>query len=169
MTKLLKYPLEELRNYVVTFFTRFDVPQVDAEIAADVLLAADLRGVDSHGIIRLHTYYGDRLRKGQINPQSPVSVIHETPTSVLLDGGNGLGQVVGHSAMKCCIAKARESGMAMVTVRTSNHYGIAGYFAMMALEENMIGVRLTTPRRPNLWADCHTWDQPDRGGCAFWK
>ena len=143
MTKLLKYSLEDLRKYVVTFFTRFNVPESDSAIAADVLLAADLRGVDSHGIIRLHTYYGDRLRKRQIDPSSPVSIVHETPTSLLLDGGNGLGQVIGHGAMKRCIEKARTSGMAMVTVRNSNHYGIAGYFAMMALAEDMIGISFT--------------------------
>lgn len=135
--------MEDLRNYAINFFTRLNVPHADAEIAADILLEADLRGVDSHGIIRLHTYYGDRLRRGAINPLSPVSVVKETPTTLLLDGGNGLGMVVGKQAMNRCIEKAREIGVSMVTVKNSNHYGIAGYYSMMALPHDMIGVSFT--------------------------
>ena len=143
MTKKLLYRMEDLRNYAINFFTRLNVPHADAEIAADILLEADLRGVDSHGIIRLHTYYGDRLRRGAINPLSPVSVVKETPTTLLLDGGNGLGMVVGKQAMNRCIEKAREIGVSMVTVKNSNHYGIAGYYSMMALPHDMIGVSFT--------------------------
>jgi LDH2 family malate/lactate/ureidoglycolate dehydrogenase len=128
---------------MVRFFVKLNVPQADAETAADILLCADLRGVDSHGIIRLNTYYGSRLRKGLIDPHSPVTVLNETPTTLALDAGNGLGQVVSKAAMSRCIEKARQSGMAIVTVRNSNHYGIAGYYAMMALQEDMIGISFT--------------------------
>jgi L-2-hydroxycarboxylate dehydrogenase (NAD+) len=128
---------------MVRFFTRLNVPQADAETAAEVLISADLRGVDSHGIIRLNTYYGDRLRKGLIDPLSPVTVLAETPVTLALSGGNGLGQVVGKYAMNRAIAKAKDSGVAMVTVRDSNHYGIAGYYAMMALEHDLIGISFT--------------------------
>jgi len=143
MAKFLLFRPEDLKDYMVRFFVKLNVPQTDAETAAEVLLTADLRGVDSHGIIRLNTYYGDRLRKGLIDPLSPVTVLNETPVSLALSGGNGLGQVVGKQAMIRCIEKAQQIGMAMVTVRNSNHYGIAGYYAMMALEKDMIGISFT--------------------------
>lgn len=142
MTKIL-YRVEHLQDYVVRFFTKFNVPEEDAKIAADVLTSADLRGVDSHGVIRLDTYYGTRLRKGLIDPKSPITVLNETAATLALDGGAGLGQVVGYRAMSRCIEKARESGACMVTVRNSNHYGIAGYYAMMALPHDMIGISFT--------------------------
>jgi L-2-hydroxycarboxylate dehydrogenase (NAD+) len=116
---------------------------MDALIAADVLVSADLRGINSHGVIRLHSYYGDRLLKGKIDPTSPIKVIKESAATLALDGGNGLGQVVGYRAMSRCIELAEKAGLAITTVRNSNHYGIAGYYAMMALPEDMIGISLT--------------------------
>src|SRR5512144_2108906 len=126
MAKFLLFKAQDLRDYMVRFFTKLNVPQKDAETAAEVLITADLRGVDSHGIIRLNTYYGDRLRKGLIDPLSPVTVLKETAVTLALSGGNGLGQVVGKHAMNSAIQKAKESGVGIVTVRNSNHYGIAG-------------------------------------------
>lgn len=143
MPKYMLFQARDLKDYVVRFFTRLNVPPEDAKIAADVLISADLRGVDSHGIIRLNSYYGDRLRVGWIDANSPLTTVHETPTTLALDGGNGLGQVVSYHAMTRCIQKAQESGLAMVTMRNSNHYGIAGYYAMMALPHNMIGISFT--------------------------
>jgi LDH2 family malate/lactate/ureidoglycolate dehydrogenase len=143
MTKKLLYRAEDLHQYMVQFFTKLNVPEKDARIVADILLSADLRGVDSHGIIRLHTYYGNRLRNGLIDPLTPVSTIRETPTTLALDAGNGMGQVASYHAMLRCIEKANEMGIAMVTVRNSNHYGIAGYYAMMALKRDMIGISFT--------------------------
>jgi L-2-hydroxycarboxylate dehydrogenase (NAD+) len=143
MTKAFLFRFADLKDYMIRFFTKLDVPAADAEIAAEVLLAADLRGVDSHGMIRLNSYYGDRIRKGLVDPKSPSKVISETATTALIDGGNGLGQVVSHRAMEMCIQKAHQSGVSMVTVRNSNHFGIAGYYAMMALEHNMIGICFT--------------------------
>ena len=137
------YRVDELREYVVRFFVKYAVPEADARIAANILVSADLRGVDSHGVIRLDTYYGSRLRKGLISPNPTVTVLNETATTLALDAGSGLGQVVGYRAMQSCIAKAREVGVGMVTVRNSNHYGIAGYYAMMALEHDMIGISYT--------------------------
>lgn len=139
----LVYRVEDLRDYVIRFFLKHNVPLEDAQIVADVLLAADLRGVDSHGVIRLDTYYGSRLRKGLIDPHPQLKVLTETPSTLALDGGTGLGHVVGYKAMQMCIEKARQVGVGMVTVRNSNHYGIAGYYAMMALEHNMIGISFT--------------------------
>jgi len=143
MPRAFLFPAQALKDYMVRFFTHMGVSEEDATIAADVLLAADLRGVSSHGIIRLHTYYGNRIRKGLIDVRSPIQVVQETATTLLLDGKQGLGQVVAYRAMQRCIEKARESGVAVVSVRNSNHYGIAGYYAMMALPHDMIGISLT--------------------------
>jgi LDH2 family malate/lactate/ureidoglycolate dehydrogenase len=143
MFKTLSFNVEALKDYVVRFFKAMDVPEIDAMIAADVLVSADLRGVNSHGVIRLHSYYGDRLKLKQIDPLSPIKVIKENPATLALDGANGLGQVVAYRAMARCIDKADEAGLAITTVRNSNHFGIAGYFAMMALPEDMIGISLT--------------------------
>ncbi len=143
MTRTISYRLEDLHDYVVRFFTHLNVPPQSAETAADVLLSADLRGVESHGIIRLNTYYGSRLRKGLIDPDASPTILSETLTTLAIDGGNGMGQVVSKYAMERAIEKARQSGIAMVTVRNSNHYGIAGYYAMMPLQYDMIGISYT--------------------------
>lgn len=143
MPRRYLFEADDLRSYTRRFLMSFNVPAVDAVTMADVLISADVRGVDSHGIIRLHSYYGNRLKQELVEPASPTSLIHETPISLSLNGGNGLGPVVAHRAMSHCIEKAKQSGMAVVTVRNSNHYGIAGYYAMMALPHDMIGVSLT--------------------------
>jgi L-2-hydroxycarboxylate dehydrogenase (NAD+) len=137
------YSIEALKEYVIRYFLRWQVPHEDAVIAAEVLLSADIRGVDSHGIIRLNNYYGSRLRKGLINPLSPMTVVKETRNTIAIDGGNGLGHPVSYKTMLKCIEKAAQSGVALATVRNSNHYGIAGYYAMMALPHDMIGVSFT--------------------------
>lgn len=142
MSKLI-YRAEDLKDYAVRFFVRHGVGEEDARIAAEILISADMRGVDSHGIIRLDTYYGSRLRKGLIDPKTPITVLRETAATLALDAGSGLGQVAGYTAMQRAIEKAKESGLAMVTVRNSNHYGIAGYYAMMALPHDMIGISFT--------------------------
>lgn len=142
MSKLI-YRAEDLKAYSIRFFVKHGVPEADARIAAEILVSADMRGVDSHGVIRLDTYYGTRLRAGLIDPLTPLSVLRETPTTLSLDAGTGLGMVAGYNAMTRCIEKAATSGMAMVTVRNSNHFGIAGYYAMMALPQDMIGIAFT--------------------------
>lgn len=143
MLDTIAFAVEDLKDYVARYFTAMDVPEIDAQIAADVLVSADLRGINSHGVIRLHSYYGDRLQKGYIDPLSPLKTINESPATLALDGGNGLGQVVAYRAMSRCIEMAEHAGLAVTTVRNSNHFGIAGYYAMMALPEDMIGVSLT--------------------------
>ncbi len=146
MFNTIAYAVQDLKAYVTRFFTALDVPEIDARIAADVLVSADLRGVSSHGVIRLHSYYGDRLRQGHIDPLSPIKVLKESAATLALDGGNGLGQVVAYRAMARCLEMADDAGLAVVTVRNSNHFGIAGYYAMMALPEDMIGISLTNSR-----------------------
>jgi LDH2 family malate/lactate/ureidoglycolate dehydrogenase len=137
---------EDLVDYIVRFLTRLDVPTEDAHVVADVLVTADARGIPSHGIVRLHTHYGKGLRVGTIAPKADVKVVSETSATLLLDGGNGLGHVIAHNAMERCIEKARHAHLAAVCVRNSNHFGIAGYYAMMALRRDLIGVCMTNAR-----------------------
>ncbi len=143
MSKIKRYRFEDVRDFAIRYFSAMNIPEIDAMIAADVLLSADLRGINSHGVIRLQSYYGDRLKDGVINKNSPIKTLTETPATLALDGGNGLGPVVAYRAMSRCIEMADEAGLAVTTVRNSNHFGIAGYYAMMALPEDMIGISLT--------------------------
>lgn len=143
MVESKRYRFEDVKDFAVRYFSAMNVPEIDSRIAADVLLSADLRGINSHGVIRLRSYYGDRLEKGLIDADSPIKTMTETPSTLALDGGNGLGPVVAYRAMSRCIEMADETGLAVTTVRNSNHFGIAGYYAMMALPEDMIGVSLT--------------------------
>ncbi len=133
---------EALQAYCVRVFEKMGVSPEDARITADVLIQANLRGIDSHGVARLARYVNG-LRDGVMVAQPEEKVVVETPTTVTLDAGAGLGQPVSHRAMTMVIEKAREYGCGFATVRNSNHYGIAGYYAMMALEEDMIGISTT--------------------------
>lgn len=137
------YAIGELKAYVIRYLERWGITREDASIAADVLVSADMRGVDSHGVIRLKSYYGSRLAAGQLDPHAPLRVVKETPNTLALDACNGLGHPAGVKAMRLCIEKASQVGIAMATVRNSNHYGIAGYYAMLALKEEMIGISFT--------------------------
>lgn len=143
METVLRFKRDDLLDFVVRYMTKLGVPEEDAKIVGKVLICADIRGVESHGLHRLGSYYGSRISKGYINPLTPYTVINETPTSALIDGGNGCGQVVSYRAMQMCIEKAKNDGIAAITVRNSNHFGIAGYYALMALRQNMIGLSLT--------------------------
>jgi len=120
----------------------FGVPEDDADIAADVLITADLRGIDSHGIARLHTYF-ELLQVGRINPKPEIKIIRETETTASVDGDNGLGLVVGPKANRIAMAKAKQYGSGWVSVCNTNHYGIAGYYSLEALKEGMIGISMT--------------------------
>lgn len=132
----------DLKQLVINLFSKCDVALHDAAVAADVLVAAELRDIPSHGLLRL-TDYIRMLRSGRINANAKPRVVHESPSTCTLDGQNGLGPVVAHGAMKLAIERANNAGTGWVAVRNSNHFGIAGYFAMMALPENMIGLCMT--------------------------
>jgi len=131
-----------LKQFVADVFKALGVPSEDAEVAADVLVAADLMGVDSHGVQRLKRYTGG-IRMGSVNPRAEVRVVKEGEATALIDGNAGLGQVVAFKAMRLAIEKARKVGVAAVGVRNSNHFGMAGYFVLQAIKENMIGGVLT--------------------------
>ena len=143
MEKELRFKKEDLMDFVVHYMSKLGVPEQDARIVGDVLISADVRGVESHGLLRLGSYYGSRISKNFIDPLTPYKFLSETPTTALIDGGNGCGQVVSYKAMKLAIEKAKVSGMAAITVRNSNHFGIAGYYSMMAMNEGMIGICMT--------------------------
>jgi len=133
---------EPLTIFCERVFRAAGVAREDALITAEVLVAADLRGIDSHGVARLRRYV-DGLRQGVMCPRPGVRIVHETPLTALVDGGGGLGQPIGVRGMRLAIAKAETHGLGLVAVRNSNHYGIAGYYAMMALEHDLIGLSLT--------------------------
>ncbi len=137
---------EDLKSYMQSVLIATGIPVEDAVICADVLIESDKRGIDSHGISRLKPIYVDRILAGIINPITKIDVIKDKMTTAVLDGNNGMGQVVAHKAMSLAIEKAEKYGMAMVAVRNSNHYGIAGYYATMATARNMIGITGTNAR-----------------------
>uniref|UniRef100_UPI0040481EA2 Ldh family oxidoreductase n=1 Tax=Algoriphagus sp. TaxID=1872435 RepID=UPI0040481EA2 len=137
-----QFSYDHLYRFTSDMLLKIGCPQEDAQLATQVLLSAYLRGVDSHGVARLSGYV--RLwEKGRINSKPNVKVSYETPSTAVVDGDGGLGLVVAPFAMKIAMEKAKQVGTGWVSVKNSNHYGIAGYHAMMALEEDMIGISLT--------------------------
>lgn len=133
---------QKLRYFTENVFLKMGCPEVDAQLAADVLLRSDLRGIDSHGVARLSGYV--RLwEKERINATPDVKVVYETATTATVDGDAGLGLVVAPFAMKVAIEKAKIYGSGWVSVKNSNHFGIAGYHALMAVEQDMIGISMT--------------------------
>ncbi|MEM1713302.1 MAG: Ldh family oxidoreductase [Desulfurococcaceae archaeon] len=131
-----------LRDYVSEVFRALGVTREHAEITADVLVTADLMGIESHGVQRLKRYTIG-IKIGSVNTEAKVEVVKETPTTALIDGGGSLGQVVSYKATKTAIEKAKANGISVVGVRNSHHFGIAGYYALQAVKENMIGIVMT--------------------------
>ncbi len=133
---------ECLKDFCAKCFQRVGVSESDAHITADILVTADLRGIASHGVAHLKRYV-DGLRNGIINPRPQERTIVENPATATIDAGAGLGPPVSYRAMRIAIDKARAVGAGFVAVRNSNHFGIAGYYAMMALEHDCIGMAMT--------------------------
>jgi len=142
MTESRTFPSETLRRFSSRVFERFGVPEEDAELAAGVLASADLRGIDSHGVARLKTYV-DMLELGRINPRPRLSIVRESASTATVDGDNGLGLVVGPKANGIAMAKAAEAGSGWVSVRNTNHFGIAGWYVLEALKRDLIGWAMT--------------------------
>ncbi|GAC1406649.1 MAG: Ldh family oxidoreductase [Candidatus Velthaea sp.] len=136
-----------LKTFVQSILSKVEVAPQDAAIVADVLVSADLRGIESHGVARLESYYVNRLRNGQMQAHPAVETVRETDTSIAIDAGNGLGHPTAKRAMEKIIEKAKTHGAAFGAVRNSNHYGIAGYYAMMGLEHDLIGMASTNSVR----------------------
>src|SRR2546427_9018517 len=130
-----RYSPEALHGFVVAVLERLGGPGEDARLAADPLIAADLSGVDSHGVARFagHPSYVPGLRNGKVNPTPQPRIVSEWAATALYDGDGGMGVVIGTRAMQLAIDKARSAGCALVAVTNSRHFGIAGHFAKMAL------------------------------------
>jgi L-2-hydroxycarboxylate dehydrogenase (NAD+) len=138
----MKYEYDKVWEFTNEIFLKIGCSLDDAKLAADVLVSADLRGIDSHGVARLIGYI--RLWDAErINPTPSIKIVHETPSTAVVDGDAGLGLVVAPKAMQIAIDKANKVGTGWVSVKNSNHYGIAGYHSMMALEHDMIGMSMT--------------------------
>jgi len=140
------WDFDTVEQFMVDVFKGYGLSEADAKISAEILITADKRGIDSHGVGRLKPIYIDRIKDGQINPVTKVDIIKEGPTTAVLDANNGMGQIVSKQAMQMAIDKAKKFGMGMVAVRNSNHYGIAGYYATMATDAGMIGLTGTNAR-----------------------
>ncbi|MHA2245006.1 MAG: Ldh family oxidoreductase [Candidatus Hodarchaeales archaeon] len=134
-----------LHNFMQDVFIGLKVPEEEAKICADVLISSDLRGIESHGVQRLKMYY-DRIISDIQKPTTEFKIIKETETTALIDAGHGMGHVAAYRAMKLAIDKAKQYGTGAVAVRNSTHYGIAGYYSLMAIQEGMIGLTLTNAR-----------------------
>ncbi|HTI07448.1 MAG TPA: Ldh family oxidoreductase, partial [Puia sp.] len=136
------FPYEQLLSFTTAIFEKIGCPEKDARTAATALLSADLRGIDSHGVARLIGYV--RLKEaGRANMTPDIRIIHETPSTAVVDGDSGLGLVVAPFAMQIAIEKAKKVGTGWVSVQHSNHFGIAGYHALQAVKEDMIGIAMT--------------------------
>jgi LDH2 family malate/lactate/ureidoglycolate dehydrogenase len=138
----ITFPEDQLRSFTHSVFKKIGCSDEHADLATDVLIKSDLRGIDSHGVARLSGYV--RLwEKKRINATPVIRIVHETPTTATVDGDGGLGLVVAPFAMKLAIEKAEKYGTGWVAVKNSNHFGIAGYHALMAVEKDMIGISMT--------------------------
>jgi L-2-hydroxycarboxylate dehydrogenase (NAD+) len=136
------FPAEQLFEFIVRVFRHLGVPEEDARTAATVLQAADLRGIDSHGVARLHTYF-DMVQMRRIEVRPSITIVRESASTATVDGGNGLGLVVGPKANAIAMEKALAAGSGWVSVRNTNHYGIAGYYVLEALKRDLIGWSMT--------------------------
>jgi L-2-hydroxycarboxylate dehydrogenase (NAD+) len=138
----LRVPLDRLQMFSRAIFIDCGLSVEDATTAAEVLVLADLRGIDSHGVARLPAYF-TMLRQGKINPRPDIRIVRETASTATVDGDNGLGLVVGPRANAIAMDKASAAGSGWVAVKNTNHYGIAGSYSLRALERDMIGLSMT--------------------------
>lgn len=144
--KLYYETFERMEDFMARSFTAIGVPASEARICAQVLIESDKRGIDSHGVGRFKPIYIDRIKEGIQSPVTDFEVVREGKTTAVVDGHDGMGHVIGVRSMQMAIDKAKEYGMGMVAVRNSTHYGIAGYYTIMAAREGMIGITGTNAR-----------------------
>ncbi len=138
----MRYQSDQLKNFCFEVFLTMNFNSMDAEQASDVLIKSDQRGISSHGLLRLPEYY-TLWKEKRLNADPRVQILREKPSTALLDGDGGSGLVIAPYAMDLAIKKAKTTGAAWVSVKNSNHFGIAGYHAMKALDHNMIGIAMT--------------------------
>jgi len=137
---------EKVEAFMRDVFVKAGLPAEDAAVCANVLIESDKRGIESHGIGRFKPIYIERIKAGIMNPVTKIDVVREGPTTAVIDGNDGMGCVIAKKSMDIAIGKAAQYGMGMVAVRNSSHYGIAGYYAMMASRRGMIGITGTNAR-----------------------
>ena len=145
MEKIRKIPVETIHKLMTSVFTKLGVPKDEAKICADVLIQSDLHGIESHGVGRLKMYY-DRIKIGVQFTDTKIDVINDFAATAVWDGNHGMGHVISYKAMNSAIEKAEKFGVGIVTVRNSTHYGIAGYYPLMAIKKNMVGISYTNAR-----------------------
>ena len=145
MPEITYIPASVIQSFIADAFTALGVPKDEAAICADVLITSDLRGIESHGVGRLKYYYA-RIKRGQHQVKTEIEVVRESETTALLDGHHGMGHVISYRAMQMAIDKARRYGTGAVAVRNSTHFGIAGYYPLMAAKEGMMGFTVTHAR-----------------------
>jgi len=138
-------PVDVVKHFMMDVFQSLGVPEADARTSTDVLITSDLRGIDSHGLGRLKYYY-DRIRVGVHLVRTEIEIVQESETTVLVDGHHGMGHVIAHRSMRMAMDKARRYGLGAAAVRNSTHFGIAGYYPLMAAKEGMIGLTVTNAR-----------------------
>jgi L-2-hydroxycarboxylate dehydrogenase (NAD+) len=136
------YPYKYLFDFTKSVFMKMGCPEKDADVIAEVFLAAEIRDHASHGMIRIKDYY-QLWKAGRINTNPDVSIVHESPSTAVVDGDNAIGMVAARKSMEIAINKAETAGTGWVATRNSNHFGIAGYYSMMALKHDMVGICLT--------------------------
>lgn len=139
-------PFDKLEAFMTDALKGIGVPEEDAKICADILITSDKRGIDSHGIGRLKPIYYDRIKKGIQNPVTEFEIVKDICATAVIDGHDGMGHVIAKRAMQMAIDKAKVYGMGMTVVRNSTHYGFAGYYPLMAIDNNMIGMTGTNAR-----------------------
>ena len=142
MKNSINYSYEQLKRFCTDAFVKFGFTNEESDIIVDVLLTSDMYGIESHGMQRLVRYHKG-IEKGLIKIDAKPEIVFETPVSAVIEGHDGMGQLLGVKAMNIAIEKAKTTGMAVVTVRNSNHYGIAGYYAKMACRDGLIGMSMT--------------------------
>jgi LDH2 family malate/lactate/ureidoglycolate dehydrogenase len=147
MSDDVSVPIERLLAFAQALLEKLDVPQEEARLTARILLDADLRGIESHGTAHLVDFYVRRIQQGHIEPRPEIRVVSEAASAATIDGGRGMGFVVGHGAMTLALEKARATGVGIVSVGNSTHYGAGAYYAMLALGHDMIGLSMTTGGR----------------------
>jgi L-2-hydroxycarboxylate dehydrogenase (NAD+) len=151
-TPPLRFPLQDLKLFAAEVFLRDGVPQVDAVQAAEVLCTADEWGIRSHGLARLRAYH-DSLVAGRVNPVAKPRITRDSPSVIVLDADNGLGLVTAPVANRMAMERAHATGAAWVSVFNSNHFGIAGYYAVQGLDQDLVGMAMTNtpPLVAPLW------------------
>jgi L-2-hydroxycarboxylate dehydrogenase (NAD+) len=144
-TDTTRVPVVAIESFMMDVFQALGVPEEDARICSDVLIASDLRGIESHGVGRLKYYY-DRIKAGVQFTRTEMEIVNETEATALVDGHHGMGHVIAYRSMRLAIDKAKRYGVGAVAVRNGTHFGIAGYYALMAARDGMVGFAVTNAR-----------------------